>query len=77
MAPDRFLELGPQHHEVGGPCWDVVLVSDPLLGVEPGRRGDLNDKVKKNSARTRLFGDWANNLIGSGTGPLESELPNM
>ena len=76
MAPDRFLELGPQHHEVGRPCWDVVLVGDPLLGVEPGRRGDLNDKVK-NSTRMRLFGDWANNLIGSGTGPLESELPNM
>ena len=47
MAPDRFLELGPQHHEVGRPCWDVVLVGDPLLGVEPGTKVDLNDKVKR------------------------------
>ena len=47
MAPDRFLELGPQHHEVGAACWDVVLVGNPLLGVEPGGKGDLNDRVKK------------------------------
>ena len=47
MAPDRFLELGPQHHEVGRPCWDVVLVGDPLLGIEPGGKRELNDKVWK------------------------------